>query len=137
MPSLARTHRVSVRGNDDDEKFTLAGYVTCPNCDARTMLPWFIGSGASLTSHRPPASPPVFQKSYCIIGSPSGSLAMNRVEAAKDVTKLTKLWIGVTTGPGSVALMALHAPNWMPSLARTHIVSVPAPARYVTCESWE
>ena len=33
----------------------------------------------------------------------------------------------VTTGAVLVALMDVQAPYWTPSLARTHIVSVPAP----------
>ena len=76
------------------------------------------------------------RKSYFYIGLPSGSLAMNRVEAAKDVTKLTKLWIGVT--PVRVGRVdGAPRPELDAVAGATHIVSAPAPARYVTCESWE
>ena len=61
--------------------------------------------------------------------SVSGSPAVNRVEAATGMKWFTvTLGLGaVTTGAVLVALMDVQAPNWTPSLARTHIVSVPAP----------
>src|SRR5690242_6999102 len=97
------------------------------------MLSWLArweGRGAG-TKWPPPA--PVFQKSYVVMGSPSGSLAVNRLDTAKlwlwlaDIAALT----GATTGPvsrGAVTVKALVQPlHWVPSLTRTHSVSVPAP----------
>jgi hypothetical protein len=68
-----------------------------------------------------------------VIGSPNGSLAVNRLAAAKLCPWLatTLLLIGVALGPGSSGAMmvklcdqGLHV---TPLLTRTHNVSVPQP----------
>src|SRR5215469_17755142 len=97
-------------------------------------MSWLVGSVTPLTRKCPPP-PPVSQKSYCVIASPSGSLAVNSEDAAKlcpDLT-VTLALAGVTTGGVSGACAVTvkaedHALHCEPSLARTHNVSVPLPA---------
>ena len=76
---------------------------------------------------------PLFQKSYCVIASPNGSLAVNRLDAAKlcPWAADTSVLIGTATGPVSTGAVTvklcdqgLHA---SPSLTRTHSVSAPEP----------
>src|SRR5947209_12022060 len=88
----------------------------------------------TLSTRKCPPPPPVSQKSYCVIASPSGSLALNSDEAAKICPGLAVLCelLTVTTGGVSI-LLALtvklgdHALHCVPSLARTHRMSVPLP----------
>src|ERR1043166_8397748 len=75
------------------------------------------------------------RKVYCVMASPSGSLTVNRVEAATVAPACSKVLAGVTTG----ALLPLdmfqpvHALYAAPSLARTHTISVPAAAPPTNC----
>ena len=88
----------------------------------------------------PPA--PLSQKSYWVMASPSASDTVNKVVAANGAVvahhrcwRLSARDNGAVLAP--VALTDTQALYWMPSLARSQIVSVPAPPRYVTCESCE
>src|SRR5207302_638310 len=77
-----------------------------------------------------PPPPPVSQRSYWVIGSPSGSLAVNKDNAAKTCPGLAVMFelLSVTTG-GISTLCAVtmklgdHALHCLPSLTRTHRVS--------------
>src|SRR5437660_829730 len=92
-----------------------------------------VGCVTPLTRKCPPP-PPVSQKSYWVIASPSGSLAVNSEEAAKICPGVAVIFglVMVTTGGESI-LSALtvklgdQALHCVPSLARTHKVSVPLP----------
>src|SRR5204863_394814 len=92
-----------------------------------------VGCVTPLTRKCPPP-PPVSQKSYWVIASPSGSLAVNSDEAAKIWPRLATMFalVGVTTGGVSIfcaltVKLGDHALHCVPSLARTHKVSMPLP----------
>src|SRR2546421_672617 len=92
-----------------------------------------VGCVAPLTSKCAPL-PPKSQKSYCVIASPSGSLAMNSDEAAKTCPGLAVMLELLTVTTGGVSTLCAvtvklgdHALHCVPSLARTHRVSTPLP----------
>src|SRR5512133_1525990 len=94
-----------------------------------------LGGCATPLTRKWPPPPPVSQKSYWVIASPSGSLAVNNDEAVKispGVAVMVAL-VGVTTGGVSTCCCAStvklgdHALHCVPSLARTHNVSMPVP----------
>src|SRR5438067_10173643 len=81
-----------------------------------------------------PPPPPVSQKSYWAIASPSGSLAVNSEEAAKTCPGLAVMFELLTVTTGGVSTLCAvtvklgdHALHCVPSLARTHRVSTPLP----------
>src|SRR6266851_5027561 len=93
------------------------------------------GCDTPLTRKCPPP-PPVSQKSYWVIASPSASLAVNNAEAAKTCPLLAArlALVGITIGGVSVADVVTvtvklddQGLHWVPSLARTQRVSVPEP----------
>src|ERR1043166_6004276 len=129
-PSEART--------DTDSARTLepATYATWPRLAALTLNSALAGMIAPLRVKYPPWSvASSSRKVYCVMASPSGSLTVNRVEAATVAPACSKVLAGVTTG----ALLPLdmfqpvHALYAAPSLARTHTISVPAAAPPTNC----
>src|SRR5579863_2750797 len=86
------------------------------------MIAWFVPCATPLIRKRPPPTP-VFQKSYCVSVSPSGSLAVNRVDAAIEVCPLLRTTsddVSVTTAPTSMGAVTAklldHGPHCVPSL---------------------
>jgi hypothetical protein len=81
-----------------------------------------------MTQWAPPI--PVSQKSYWTMGSPSASVAVNRVVAATVWSWLMfdALWVELATGANTTDTAGDQAPKWMPSVARSQMVSGPVPA---------
>src|SRR5437868_6568757 len=81
-----------------------------------------------------PPPPPVSQRSYWAIASPSGSLAVNNDDAAKTCPGLAVMFELLTVTTGGVSIFCAvtvkfgdHALHCVPSLARTRNESMPLP----------